>query len=458
MPSLRALLRPLTVAAFLGGATLPAQTSDTLRLTLEEAVARMLRSSDEARIADALVDVADAQVLAARAAGLPQLRLNSSYSQVLRNARADIVGAVFGQRYTYNTNLQLQQSLFQGGRIVAASQAAARVERAALATRDESRAQLAVDAQRVYLDVLFTARLAAIQRQNLDIADDRLAQVEQLERAGRASRYDLVRARVERANLEPLALQAESQRVLAELELKRLLDLPIERPLVLSTELDAARIRALAGAALAEQRPAGVRGAVRAAQATASARDAGVKVARADLLPTFNASFTTGYLALPRFNGLPTEFDQADGWYADRNFAFFFSWPLFDGLRAKGNIDLAQAQAQLADLDVRRVREQARVDIERARAELLRAQAVVAARETTVREAEEAFELASLRVARGVGTQLEVSDAQLALLTARSTDARALFDLYLAVAELARVRAEPIPFPDGTTVPTRPSR
>ncbi len=458
MPPLRALSRWLAAAAFLGAASLPAQSADTLRLTLEEAVTRMLRTSDEARIADAQVAVADAQVLAARAAGLPQLRLNSSYSQVLRNARADIVGAVFGQRYTYNTNLQVQQSLFQGGRIVAASQAAARVERAALATRDEARAQLAVDAQRVYLDVLFTARLAAIQQQNLGIADARLEQVEQLERAGRASRYDVVRARVERANLEPLALQAESQRVLAELELKRLLDLPIERPLQLTTELDAVRIRTLAEAALAERRPAGVRGTVRAAQATASARDAGVKVARADLLPTFNAAFTTGYLALPRFNGLPTEFDQPDGWYADRNFAFFFSWPLFDGLRAKGNIDLAQAQAQLADLDVRRVREQAVVDIERARAELVRAQAVVAARETTVREAEEAFELATLRVARGVGTQLELSDAQLALLTARSTDARALFDLYLAVAELARVRAEPIPLPDGTTVPTRPFR
>jgi hypothetical protein len=51
-----------------------------------------------------------------------------------------------------------------------------------------------------------------------------------------------------------------------------------------------------------------------------------------------------------------------------------------------------------------------------------------------------------------------VSDAQLALLTARSTDARATFDLYLAVAELARVRAEPIPLPDGGSVSTQISR
>lgn len=49
---------------------LRAQAADSLRLSLEDAVARVLRSSDEARIADALVELADAQVTAARAAGL----------------------------------------------------------------------------------------------------------------------------------------------------------------------------------------------------------------------------------------------------------------------------------------------------------------------------------------------------------------------------------------------------
>ena len=122
------------------------------------------------------------------------------------------------------------------------------------------------------------------------------------------------------------------------------------------------------------------------------------------------------------------------------------SWPVFQGLRTKGNIDLAQAQALIADLDVRRAREQASVDISRARAELARARAVSSARESTVREAEEAFELANLRFSRGIGTQLEVSDAQLALLTARSTEARATFDLFLAVAEHALRQAREYTF------------
>ena len=87
-------------------------------------------------------------------------------------------------------------------------------------------------------------------------------------------------------------------------------------------------------------------------------------MARADLLPTISASFSYGYLALPAGNGFPTVWGQTsashcppgsaptrvcqnNGWFADRNFGVQMSWPLFDGLRAKGNIDLAQAQAKI---------------------------------------------------------------------------------------------------------------
>lgn len=471
MIALRALL-PLTFAA---ATALPAQGPDTLRLSLAETVDRMLRTSDEAQVASALVEVADAQVTSSRAAGLPQLRLTSTYVQQIENARALIVGNVFGQSYTYNSGLQFSQAVFQGGRTVGATQVAARSERAARLTRDETRVGLAVDAQRVYLGVALTAQLAAIQRRNLEIADQRLAQVEQLARSGRASRYEVLRARVERQNLEPAALQAQSDREAAELEFKRLLQIPLAQPIALLTALDPAAVAQLAVDALDDDAPAAVRASVRATELTASAREAAVRVARADLLPSVTANFTFGYLALPAFNGLPTRMGetslafcpnpttatrpcQNNGWFPDRSFNVQFAWPLFDGLRAKGAVDLAQAQARVADLQVRQAREQAAIDVARARAELLRAQATFAARAGNVREAAEAFDLASMRFDRGIGTQLEVSDAQLALLVARSTEARASHDLYLAVAEYARARARPIPLPDGSHVALGSSR
>ena len=174
---------------------------------MEDAVRRVVRESDEVRIAQAQIEVTDAQVTSARAAGLPQARLSSQYSQVLRNARAEIVGqTIFGQNYNYTGNVNFSQVLFQGGRVFAGARAAGDARRAASHSRAETEATLAVDVQRAYLNAQLARELLQIQERNAQLATERLALVEQLERGGRASRFDVLRSRVERANLEPQVL------------------------------------------------------------------------------------------------------------------------------------------------------------------------------------------------------------------------------------------------------------
>ena len=171
--------------------------TDTLPLSFDAAILRALRDGEEVRAATTAVDIANAQIGVSRATGLPQLRLNSTYSQVVENARATIVGAVFGQAYTYTATAQLSQPLFLGGRVLAGARAAGAVRGAARATTAEVRGQVVVDVERSYLNALFTRRLIEIQRRNLQLADERVAQAQQLETAGRASRYDVLRLKVE---------------------------------------------------------------------------------------------------------------------------------------------------------------------------------------------------------------------------------------------------------------------
>jgi outer membrane protein TolC len=445
-----------------GSTTLPA-VGDTVLVSLPDAVARVLRVGDETRIAEAQLDATEAQVTTARATGLPQLNVTGAYTQVLQNARATIVGQVFNQPYTYQTNARLSQTLFQGGRIVNGIRAANRSRAASREDLAEVQAQATVDVQRAYLGVLAAEQLVAIQERNLALSDQRVAQAEQLEKGGRAARYDVLRARVERTNLEPLAIQARNDRDLALLELKRLINLAPETPLRLTSRVatDSGAVLALLRQAMADV-GAPTRPAVRAAESVADARDAGVKVARADFLPNISAFFQTGLLALPATAGFPTRFGQTsaefcppgstagrvcqnNGFYGDKQLGVQVSWPLFDGLRAKGNLDLAQAQARVADLQLAQTRERVATEAARARAGLSRATALYSAQQENVQQAEEAFRLASLRFERGMGTPLEVSDAQLALLTARTNALRATLDAYLAVAEQARALGRTIP-------------
>ena len=197
----------------------PAQTSDTLHLSLEEAVSTGLRVADEIRLSMAQADIADAQVDFARASMLPQLRINSSYTRTFESARSNAVSAVFNQPNTYSVNANVSQTLFQGGRLLATARAASALADAAELSAEERRALYTVEIQRAYLGALLAERLAELQRTNLQLAAARLSQVQQFHNAGRAAQYDVLRAKVERANIEPLTIQAQNDRELARLEL-----------------------------------------------------------------------------------------------------------------------------------------------------------------------------------------------------------------------------------------------
>jgi outer membrane protein TolC len=464
------LLTPMLASAQSSTAGL---ARDTLRLSVDDAVTIALRESDEVGLAAAQVDLASAQHGVTRANALPQLRFTGSYQHVYESARGNAVGSVFNQPNTYTANVNFSQTLFQGGRLVSATRAAGELRGAAEFDEREQRATVTLSVQRAYLQAQYAERIVELQRRNLALATSRVTQVEQLERAGQAARYDLLRARVERANIEPLEIQAESDLELAMLELKRLLNVPVAQPVVLSTRIDPQGAAALL-ASMEAVADVADRAAVRAAELVVASRQLGVRVARADYFPTISAFIQSGYQAFPPpgmgfptsrgslaetncpAGSSPTQRCQNGGFFSDRQAGLNISFPIFDGFRVKSNVDLARAQVRLAELQLQQEREAVTIDVARARAEIRRSQAVFAARQQNAAEAEEAFRLATLRFARGLSTQLEVSDAQLALLTAQSTEARATYDLYLASADLARALGRPIPLPPAARAPSVP--
>lgn len=454
---------------------LPARAQDTLSLTLPDAVQRA-QAGDEVQLATGRLEAASAAVGAAAAARYPQLRVNSNFNHVIENARAQAVGQIFNQPNTYGANLNLSVPLFQGGRAIQGQRAATRLREAAGAEVETARADVSLQVLGAYLAALLGDRLVAIQDTNLALADARVRQAEQLERSGRAARYDVLRARVERANLEPLAIQARGDRELALVELRRLTNIPDGQPVRLVTPLSPAaavaaadevgRVAAAADSAWLAELPA-----VRAARLRVQAGDATARAAQSGYLPTVSVALVSGYQAFPSSVAPPFSLgglrdvecpagsdagrvctEQNGGWFSDRSLALTLSWPVFDGFRTRSDVRQARANAEVARVQAQQTREAALVQAARARTELETARATFEAGRQTVAEAEETFRLASLRYARGLGTQLEVSDAQLALLTARTNEARAASSVFLAAAGVSRALGRSIPFPAGTAV------
>ena len=275
---------------------------------------------------------------------------------------------IFGQSHNYVTSLALTQPVFQGGRVWAGMRAANDARDASRHNLAETRARLTLDTHAAYLGAILARELVAIQEQNAALADDRLAQVQALEKAGRASRYDLLKARVDRANLEPPLLEARSDRAArdhraqAAAQPSRAQHGPGAHA---GTGYGGAQSLRSSTIVNAVDRGPITRSSVRAAEATVDVRREGISIARADFMPTVSVFLNNGYTALPTSSGFPTRWGQTtrcptragsnptrvcqnNGWYPDQSFGVQMSWPIFDGLRTKGSVDLASAQERVA--------------------------------------------------------------------------------------------------------------
>jgi outer membrane protein TolC len=114
------------------------------------------------------------------------------------------------------------------------------------------------------------------------------------------------------------------------------------------------------------------------------------------------------------------------------------NWSIFDGgnkiaryKEAKALLDSSRANVRDTELTIWQQVEQAYVN-------LISAEEQIGAAQKAVESAQENFRLSQGRFDAGVGTIIELTDAQLALTQAQSTQAQALTDYRLAIAQLER--------------------
>jgi outer membrane protein TolC len=467
------------VAAVLWAAPAAGQERpDSVELSLSAALSLAMERSEEVRVAEQQVRSASAQVRSARSSLLPQINTQVGYTRTLRsvfqgagfeipdslrfepdsmasleeriaylerntpNAAFGALGSLFGnlpfgREHAWAAAAVLTQPLFAGGRIASGVQMARHAETAAEASLAETRGDVALQVRQTYYGALLAQEAEEIVEASVALAGEHLERVQLLLETGQASELDALRAEVELENLRPQLVQARNARELASLNLKRLVNVPIDAPVRLTTSLAAADA-ALPDPAdvllpsLAEAEPQLERRAsIAAAEQQVEIRREQVDMARGAFLPSVNLQANLSRQAFP--SGF-----VPDEWQDDWTVGFVVQWPLFQGFRRGAEVDAARAQVRQAELQVDQLRESVRLEYEQAQGELEQARAQITAATRTVTQATRVYELTELRYTEGLATQLDVSDARLALQQARMNEANAYHDFYLALARAER--------------------
>lgn len=456
-------------------------------LTLDEAVRIAEAQSEAIRIARAGVDRAHGQQYQARSQFLPQINGSASYTrtlasqfsslggsgpavdttkpapppapcdQYLRDATATTAERLagledanrcalgsnpfssfgslgFGAKNQYNLGLAFSQSLFAGGRIVAQNQVANAGRRSADIELTAQRAQIRLDVTQAYFDAALADRLVALAESSAVQTENVLRQTQLARNVGNVSEFELLRAQVSSANQRPIVIQRQSDREVAYLRLKQLLNVPLDAPLELTTVVDdsAATNAALASIGITGDTAAVDRATVRQAAEAIDAQRGLLKVAKAERFPTLALTSQYGKVAFP-LNNFPQSGDFRTNWTV----GLASQIPLFTGGRIRGDKMVAEANLREAQARYDQLREFAALDSRVTINNLLQSRAAWQASQGTAEQAARAYSIATVRYKEGISTQIELNDARILLEQAVANRALAARNLQVARVKLA---------------------
>jgi outer membrane protein len=444
--SLLALVLGAVAAGFTARAQSPQASATNLfphPVSRAEAVDIALRQNSALLKGKADLEAAHGVVVQLRSIAYPTLSARGGYNweqpSLVESFPLSTPVVVQFPNQNWNSDVRVQQSIYEGGRMTSAFRSAKLTRQQALLNYQTLLADTLLAVRVAYDDVLVAQQQIAVNEASVQLLTHEWEDVRRRFQAGTVPQFDVLRAHVELANESPRLIQARNNYRIGKNNLLNLLGCNLPQtiwedvPLELSDTLQASPLDVALPAALAravEKRPE--LEALRKAQAL---RREDVLRARAGFKPSAQIFGGYQWQSPPYENNLS---DDLSGWMAGAQ----ISWNIFDSGLTRGKIMESQANYEKARLQVDETRRQIELEVRTAYSNFIEAREVLESQKAVQEEAEEALRLAEARMTAGSGTQLDMLSAQTALTQARTTQVQALHDYSVARARLQRAVGE----------------
>ncbi|MEM6400141.1 MAG: TolC family protein [Cyanobacteria bacterium P01_D01_bin.116] len=403
-------------------------------LTLQQALEFARRNNQELQVALLQLERAQAGLKVARAALLPNVGLNaqigrsSSAQSELQRRLQDLPDESDDPNTAFSGGAQISYDVYTSGlRSARIRQAKEQVRLQELDVERLSE-EIRLNVSTEYYNLQQADEQVRISRTAVVNAEESLKDARALEEAGVGTRFDSLRTQVNLANSQQQLTNALSQQRIARRQLVTRLNL------TQSGTISAADPVKLAGLwnqtlensiVLAYQN----RPELQQQLAQRNINQQQRREALAQLGP--QVAIEASYSLLDQFND---SVGLANGY----SVALVANLNLFDGGASRARAAQSKVDTEIAETQFSSTRNQIRFQVEQAYSQLQSNLENVQTSEAALNQAKESLRLARLRFQAGVGTQLEVLDAENALTQAEGNKVNAILDYNRALASLQR--------------------
>jgi len=419
-------LPPSTNAS--GWFTRPLTMVDALNLTLQQNSGLVKARAD--------LEASRGLVIQTRAVALPNVTATGRYTREDQGLIQKFPGvsATFPDE-SWSTGIQLVQTIYQGGRTLAAFRAARLQKEQSMLQYQTAVADALLATRVAYYDVLVAEQQITVNGASVNLLTQELQDQQRRYEAGTVPRFNVLQAEVAVANARPPLINASNQFRIAKNNLANLLGFNLPRgvwediPLNLADKLDANPYNVDLPTAIAQALEK--RTELAALRRTEGLQRENIINARAGYKPTIQAFVGYDWNSSQFTNDLSSEFD---GWIVGGQ----LNWNIFDGMLTYGKVVQAKAQFEHAKADVEDRARQIELEVRTDYSSFIEAREILASQQKVQEEAEEALRLAKARADAGTGTRLDVLNAETQLTQARTTQVQALHDYDVARARFER--------------------
>jgi outer membrane protein TolC len=446
---------------------LQAQAGETL--TLRAALESALANNAEVEAADEGVQIANAQVREAWATVLPDVLFNASYQRNLRVQEAflpaiifdpnagpdDLVPVRFGSDNIWQATVSVTQPLFEARAFVgvgAANRLRMLEEERARGTRQEIVSRV----RQAFFGALLAAEDLRLLQLSIERVRQTLGETQAMNRAGLASTYDVLRFEVQLSNLEAQVRRAEngvkaaSRQLLVELGLEptggvevlgRLNQIDLDD--VDGNDPLNAELLALAGVPVTEEESVDdliatarqQRSDLRQLRSSIDLEAARRAVERAEFFP--KVSLFSNFSIQAQENGSLNFFgSNANERTTAAAAGVRVELPLFRGFSRFARVSSASASIRITEARLDRAERQTLGDVRTSHEAVVEARMRAGAQRAAVGQARRGYEIATLEYREGIGSQLQVTDAEVALRQSEFNYAQAVYDYLIARSQL----------------------
>ncbi|MDD5593782.1 MAG: TolC family protein [Candidatus Margulisbacteria bacterium] len=413
-------------------------------LALKESVNFALKNNPSVIAAQKKADAAGAKFNQAIGAFFPTVKIDGSYGRsytqpsTVQFTTQTTAGAVtqtlsFGTDAATNAkSLQasLSQPLFVAGLFPGYSIAKRGAD---LAKEDYRRTVIGAsfNVTNTYFGVLAAQKMAKLAEESLQTAQSHQRQVQSMLNAGVVTKADLLRTEVQVANSEVALTQAKNGVELAKDAFNNAVGNDLETAVDLQEEgfsgtaPNLPAYKELLNLAFVN-RPDW-----RQFLLSTGISEDNLHLSQSEYLPTVMLSASTGN----SITEYPTFTSDVNSWRV----AGAGSWTLFDGLGRENRIREAAANLDAQRANEEQVKNGIALEVRDAYLSLKSTLDTIGSTKKAVDSAEESYNVSTTRYQSGVGTNLEVIDAQVALNQAKVNNLQALFNVEIAKAKINKV-------------------